>query len=166
MFIRSLLAFLILPCSVAGLIPLILTYVDPWRGHGFLLFGIPVMVLGLTVLLWCVRDFYVAGKGTLAPWDPPKHLVTVGLYRYSRNPMYVGVLTLIGGWALLAGSPLLACYLFLFSVIFHLRVIRFEEPWLSKQFGAEWTAYCTITPRWLPGFRRISSPKTGNGFGL
>lgn len=150
MFFRALLAFLILPCMVAGLIPLLLVSLDPWPGHGFLFPGIPVAGLGLIVLLWCVRDFYVSGKGTLAPWDPPKHLVTVGLYRYSRNPMYIGVLTLIGGWALLTASPLLACYLLLFSIIFHLRVTRNEEPWLSKKFGAEWTAYCTNTPRWLP----------------
>ncbi len=151
MFIRALMAFLILPCVVGGLIPIILASVDPWRVHGFISCGIPVAGLGLLVLLWCVRDFYVSGKGTLAPWDPPKHLVIVGLYRYSRNPMYIGVLTLIGGWALLSGSPLLACYLFLFSVIFHLRVICFEEPWLSKTFGVDWTSYCAVTPRWLPG---------------
>jgi len=153
MFLRALLAFLILPCIVAGLIPLILASIDPWCGNSLLLFGIPVTGLGLIVLLWCVRDFYVSGKGTLAPWDPPRHLVVVGLYRYSRNPMYIGVLTLIGGWALLTGSPLLACYLLIFSAIFHLRVIRFEEPWLSKKFGVEWIAYCAVTPRWLPRLR-------------
>jgi protein-S-isoprenylcysteine O-methyltransferase Ste14 len=64
--------------------------------------------------------------------------------------MYIGVLTLIGGWSLLAASPLLACYLLFFAAIFHLRVIRYEEPRLSKMFGAEWTDYCAITPRWLP----------------
>jgi protein-S-isoprenylcysteine O-methyltransferase Ste14 len=151
MFIRALMAFLILPFLVAGLIPLILSSLDPWRGHGFIFPGIPVAGLGLIVLLWCVRDFYVSGKGTLAPWDPPKHLVIVGLYRYSRNPMYIGVLTLIGGWAILSASPLISCYLLLFTVIFHLRVIHFEEPCLSKKFGNEWTAYCAITSRWLPG---------------
>ena len=165
MFFRALLAFLILPCIVAGLIPLILASLDPWRGHALLIFGIPVAGLGLAVLFWCVRDFYVSGKGTLAPWDPPRHLVVVGLYRYSRNPMYIGVLTLIGGWALLTGSPLLTCYLLIFAVIFHLRVIRFEEPWLSKKFGVEWTAYFAITPRWLPGLGHNSKfppadPKT------
>ena len=150
MFFRALLAFLILPFLVAGLIPLVLASIDPWRGHGFLFFGIPVAGLGFLVLLSCVRDFYVSGKGTLAPWDPPKHLVTVGLYRYSRNPMYIGVLTLIGGWALLTGSPLLASYLLLFAIIFHLRVVHFEEPSVSKKFGLEWTSYCNKTQRWLP----------------
>jgi len=62
---------------------------------------------GLVVLLWCVRDFYVSGRGTLAPWNPPKRLVVVGLYRFTRNPMYIGVLMVVGGWAVRAGSPVL-----------------------------------------------------------
>jgi protein-S-isoprenylcysteine O-methyltransferase Ste14 len=65
----------------------------------------------VVVLLWCVRDFYVSGRGTLAPWDPPKHLVVVGLYRFTRNPMYIGVLMVVGGWGLRAGSPVLGMYL-------------------------------------------------------
>jgi protein-S-isoprenylcysteine O-methyltransferase Ste14 len=73
--------------------------------------------------------------------------------------MYIGVLTLIGGWALITGSPILACYLLLSAIIFHLRVISFEEPWLAEKFGADWTNYCASTPRWLPGISRISSPK-------
>lgn len=150
MFLRALMAFMILPFIVAGLIPLVLASLDPWSGHCFVFFGIPVAGLGLAVLLCCVREFYVSGKGTLAPWDPPKNLVTSGPYRYSRNPMYVGVLTLICGWALLSGSPLIACYMLLFTIIFPLRVVHYEEPWLSKKFGAEWTAYCNKTQRWLP----------------
>ena len=167
MFFRALLAFLILPFLVAGLIPLVLAAIDLWRGHGFLFSGILVAGLGLLVLLCCVRDFYISGKGTLAPWDPPKHLVTVGLYRYSRNPMYIGVLTLIGGWALLTASPLLASYLLLFAVIFHLRVLLYEEPWLSNRFGAEWISYRANTPRWIRiiGLRHALSA-TQKCFGL
>ena len=62
------------------------------------------------MLLWCVRDFYVSGRGTLAPLDPPKRVVIVGLYRFVRNPMYVAVLTILVGWALLYGSWLLAVH--------------------------------------------------------
>ncbi|MFA6294486.1 MAG: hypothetical protein WC637_22030, partial [Victivallales bacterium] len=67
MFFRAFLAFLILPFMFAGLIPLVLAAADPWCGHAFLLSGIPVAGLGVIVLLWCVRDFYVSRKGTLAP---------------------------------------------------------------------------------------------------
>ena len=100
MFARALLAFLVLPGVVAFVVPPVLAAIDPWSA-GILLPGAVVMLVGLGWLLWCVRDFYVSGKGTLAPWDPPKKLVVVGLYRHVRNPMYVGGLTLVAGWALL-----------------------------------------------------------------
>ncbi|HCE43875.1 MAG TPA: isoprenylcysteine carboxyl methyltransferase [Lentisphaeria bacterium] len=149
MFLRALTAFLILPGVFAGLLPALMAHFDPWRCHAIIVPGAVIMAVGLFLLVWCVRDFYVAGKGTLAPWDPPKHLVIVGLYRFSRNPMYISVMTLIGGWALLAASPLIAAYLLLSCIIFHLRVIFYEEPCLSKMFGQEWTDYCVNTPRWL-----------------
>ncbi|MFZ2657509.1 MAG: isoprenylcysteine carboxylmethyltransferase family protein [Victivallales bacterium] len=149
MFLRALAAFLILPGVVAGIIPLLLAYSDLWRGHAVIIPGGIIMGLGFFLLLWCVRDFYVSGKGTLAPWDPPKHLVVVGLYRFSRNPMYISVLTLIGGWALLAASPLTGAYFLIFCIIFHLRVIFYEEPCLSKMFGQEWTDYCAQVSRWI-----------------
>ncbi|MCI0366495.1 MAG: hypothetical protein L0219_21750, partial [Phycisphaerales bacterium] len=104
LFIRALVAFLILPGTFAGLIPAWIVSRDRWRGHG-LAIGMVPLVIGAVILLGCVRDFYVAGKGTLAPWDPPKQLVITGLYRFVRNPMYVGVLLLLIGWTLLAGSP-------------------------------------------------------------
>ena len=83
LFLRALIAFLILPTTVGGVLPWIILPNDQWRTRSVPL-GWPVLLLGLTVLLWCVRDFYVVGKGTLAPWDPPKNMVVVGLYRYVR----------------------------------------------------------------------------------
>lgn len=111
--------------------------------------GIPTLVLGIAVLLWCVRDFYVAGKGTLAPWSPPKNLVVVGLYRRSRNPMYVGVLTILFGWAVWFMSRDLLAYALFFVVIFHLRVVLFEEPWLARTHGDEWMHYRARVRRWF-----------------
>ena len=106
MLARALLAVLVLSEVFAGLLPRILASVDPWRSQGWAL-GMVVLGGGLVVLLWCVRDFYVSGRGTLAPWNPPKRLVVVGLYRFTRNPMYIGVLMVVGGWAVRAGSPVL-----------------------------------------------------------
>lgn len=68
LFLRALLAFLALPVVVGGLLPWLLFGLDSWRTRGTVL-GWPVFFLGMSVLLWCVRDFYVSGKGTLAPWD-------------------------------------------------------------------------------------------------
>jgi len=150
MFFRALLAFLVLPAAVGGLIPWLLLPSDSYRTQGTY-FGWPVLVLGLSVVLWCVRDFYRIGKGTLAPWDPPKNLVVVGLYRLTRNPMYIGVLGWVAGLSLITGSPLLATYNVLLAVCFHLRIVFYEEPKLARLFGKEWERYRAHVNRWIPG---------------
>ena len=141
-----------LPGVFAGLIPAWIVSGDPQRGSGSM-FGLIPVVVGCVLLLWCVRDFYVAGKGTLAPWDPPKRLVIVGLYRFVRNPMYVSVLTSLTGWSIAVGSLRLGAYTVILAVAFHLRVLLFEEPRLAKLFGSEWIAYKTSVRRWIPRVR-------------
>jgi len=153
LFLRALISFLILPGTFAGLIPAWVVSMDRGRGQGFLIGTVP-LVIGAVILLRCVRDFYVSGKGTLAPWDPPKRLVIVGLYRVTRNPMYVGILLLLTGWSLLAASSLLAGYTVILAIGFHLRVVLYEEPTLMKLFGEEWTRYAATAPRWLPRLPR------------
>jgi protein-S-isoprenylcysteine O-methyltransferase Ste14 len=148
MFVRAMLAFLAMPGIVAGLIPALIVYEDAPH-HGVAL-GCVLLTGGLVLLLWCVRDFYVAGQGTIAPWSPPRQLVVVGLYRYVRNPMYVAVLTIVVGWSLAFTSAGLAVYALVLALAFHLRVVWHEEPWLRRQFGADWNAYATAVPRWLP----------------
>lgn len=145
LFWRALVAFLALPTMVA--------YVVPWllrpAGADFRAIGIPVVVVGTILLLWCVRDFYVAGRGTLAPWSPPKHLVTVGLYRLSRNPMYVAVCMILVGFALGYCAAGLWIYAAVVALAFHMRVVVFEEPWLARTFGMKWFAYRRRVPRWF-----------------
>jgi len=90
MFARALLAFLALPDVVAFAVPIAWIFAS---SHSRLVqpLGLLPLVFGTVGLLWCVRDFYVSGKGTIAPWAPPVHLVVVGLYRYTRNPIYISV---------------------------------------------------------------------------
>ena len=117
--------------------------------------GLIPFIAGVLLLGWCVRDFYVAGKGTLAPWDPPQRLVIVGLYRVSRNPMYVAVTLILIGWAVSYRSMTLAIYTLAVMVMFELRVIFGEEPWLERTHGDEWRNYRARVPRWLvPSGRR------------
>lgn len=149
MLARALLAFLALPGVVAIAVP-------AWMAAGALRDGgrvYPVGVLplltGFVLLVWCVRDFYVAGKGTLAPWSPPRHLVTIGLYRHSRNPMYVAVAMMLAGWALAFASWTMAIYAGFVIGAFHLRVVYGEEPWLARTHGAAWDEYRARVPRWL-----------------
>jgi protein-S-isoprenylcysteine O-methyltransferase Ste14 len=148
MFARALIAFLALPGVVAFAVPIVLL----WRSdHASLKqpLGLVPLAGGLLGLLWCVRDFYVAGKGTLAPWSPPLRLVVVGLYRYSRNPMYVSVGLILIGWAISFASLSLCWYALAVVVAFHLRVLLAEEPWLARTFGDAWKEYRSRVPRWL-----------------
>jgi protein-S-isoprenylcysteine O-methyltransferase Ste14 len=105
-------------------------------------------------LLWCVRDFYVQGQGTLAPWAPPEHLVMVGLYRFTRNPMYVAVVLMLLGWAAAFGVAGLYAYAAAIALAFHLRVVFGEEPWLARRHGAPWHDYVNRVPRWIGPVRR------------
>lgn len=150
LFARALLAFLLLPAIVGGLVPWWIVSADPHRGGGWPIVGTIVALAGLGVLLRCVRDFYVAGRGTLAPWDPPRGLVVVGGYRHVRNPMYIGVLGVVLGWSLAAGSPPLAAYAAVLALGFHLRTVLYEEPTLERLFGDDWRRYRDAVPRWLP----------------
>lgn len=155
LWLRALLSFLALPGVFTGFVPQVLLTFDDWRiGCDLRPIGAVVLCGGLLVLLWCVRDFFVSGRGTLAPWDPPRHLVVVGLYRFVRNPMYLGVLTTVSGQALLFGSPVLAAYVVLLASAFHASVILYEEPTLRRMFGQEFDAYLRSVPRWLPGRAR------------
>jgi protein-S-isoprenylcysteine O-methyltransferase Ste14 len=108
-------------------------------------------------LLWCVGAFYFDGRGTLAPWDPPRSLVVTGVYRLSRNPMYVAVVLVLWGWALGFRSPSLAIYALVVMVAFHLRVVLGEEPWLARKHGARWVQYKAHVPRWFGIPRKAKS---------
>lgn len=149
LFLRALLAFLALPTIVGGVVPWLIWRNDHSRAAGTPL-GWPLWLFGASVLLWCVHDFYVIGRGTLAPWDPPKKLVTVGLHRYVRNPIYVGVVGFVLGWSLVACSRRMAVYAEVLAVGFHLRVIFYEEPTLALLFGDEWYRYRANVNRWWP----------------
>ena len=147
MFVRAVVAFLVLPRTVAFLVPLLLLRPDP-PARVFHLVAVAPLTIGTFMLFWCVRDFYVAGKGTLAPWSPPRHLVVVGLYRWSRNPMYLAGCPILAGVAVLLGttSPLLVLALYGVGAS---RWVAREEARLAERFGGEWTSYSGTVRRWL-----------------
>src|SRR6187549_1257808 len=145
MFLRAVVAFLVMPGIVALAIPAVLG-LHELNGGDFLFVGLLPLCTGFVLLLWCVRDFYVAGKGTLAPWSPPVHLVEVGLYRRTRNPMYVAVTLILLGWAIAFAVPGMFLYALAIAVAFHLRVVFGEEPWLARTHGTRWQEYAGRVP--------------------
>jgi protein-S-isoprenylcysteine O-methyltransferase Ste14 len=161
LFLEAVLAFLALPGVVGYVIPLVCA---PERDR-LDVRGIGLVGVGSTLLLACVWQFYSLGKGTLAPWTPPVHLVDRGPYRFSRNPMYVAVVTVLFGWALAFTSPGLAAYAVVMIAVFHARVVLFEEPWLAERHGESWRRYRASVPRWVGIPRAVEADGIAAGGG-
>lgn len=151
---RNLVFTILQPGIVAGLIPYLII-----KFSGKTLFpdvptfwqyaGIIIAAFGSVVMLACILSFAVKGKGTLSPLDPTKKLVISGLYRYSRNPMYLGVMSLLIGESVFWQSIELAFYSVIVFTAFQLFIIFHEEPRLKRDFGNEFEEYCRTVRRWL-----------------
>jgi len=102
------------------------------------------------VALWCVFTFASIGRGTPAPFDPPRRLVIRGPYRFVRNPMYIGAGLALASAALFYESWRLLAYAGLFFLATHLFVLSYEEPTLRRTFGPDYEAYCRQVSRWWP----------------
>src|SRR2546425_10134751 len=153
LFLKNLLFTVFVPGTVAVFVPyrILSRRVDMFPVNApRLLLATPLLALGLAVYFWCLWDFAVAGRGTPAPIDPPTQLVARGLYRYVRNPMYLGVLLVVTAWALAFRSSAVLEYGAAVALAFHLFVILVEEPLLRRRFGAAYESYSRAVPRWLP----------------
>jgi protein-S-isoprenylcysteine O-methyltransferase Ste14 len=114
--------------------------------------AIPLWLAGSTIVLRCFWDFIFTGHGTPNPVDPPKELVVSGLYRYVRNPIYVGVILIFTGYFFWLGRLALLAYLAIAILGLHLFVIGYEEPFLRRRFGEQYERYVQRVPRWIPKF--------------
>lgn len=150
------------PGTVTVLVPWLITggqVGPPFLGSGATLgIGAALLGVGLFVLLDSFGRFAWSGLGTPAPVAPAKVLVVEGAYRLVRNPMYLAVLAMVAGEALLLASPAMLVYAVLLAAAFYLFVRIYEEPWLRSRFGADYEAYCARTPGWLPGLRPGPAP--------
>ena len=155
--VKSVIFALLAPGTVAGVVPmLIVRAADGWGvvqlglGHyAGALFFVP----GLTIVAWTFSDFVRHGRGTPNPAEPPRHLVVTGLYRHTRNPMYVGVGALVLGEAMYTGSLPLLAYTAAIFLLWQCFIVFYEEPTLRKLFGEEFERYQSHVPRWLPRLR-------------
>lgn len=113
--------------------------------------GLLLIASGATILLSCIYMFARFGKGTLSPFDPARHLVIKGMYRYVRNPMYVGVMMMLAGETLYMESLTFLIYTVIVFALFNAFIIFYEEPYLRKEFGQQYDRYRDHVGRWLPG---------------
>jgi len=153
LLLRSIFFTFLLPGTVTVLIP---HWIVSSRGdaafsnHPVHYLGAPFILIGVTGLLWCIWDFFSQGRGTLAPIDPPRHLVVRGLYRYVRNPMYISVVTILTGEAIFLRSVAVLLEAGIFMCLAYLFVVFYEEPALRLQFGESYETYTRTVGRWLP----------------
>jgi protein-S-isoprenylcysteine O-methyltransferase Ste14 len=158
--VRALRSTIALPGVVLIIIPgLILCWTGSFRpGWGVsgwvvvlpYLFGAILAMVGLALLFSTIQLFASRGKGTLAPWDPPKHLVVEGPYRYVRNPMHSGVFMALYGEGLLFGSIPILIFVTAVFVFHWFYIPLMEERWLKEKFGEEYLRYKRHVPAWIP----------------
>lgn len=153
LWLRTALFTILVPGTVLVFVPaaLVISGVGPRFDLGPARYAGPVpLLLGLAVIAACFADFVRRGRGTPAPYDPPRELVVAGLYRFVRNPQYLGVLLVVAGEALLTGRAVLLAYAALLAAGYHAFVVWHEEPALGRLFGPAYARYRDAVPRWLP----------------
>src|SRR5437868_15151113 len=162
--VMSAIVVIIAAGTVAGIVP---WWISRWRiqapflhFYGFRVIGILFILASLPVLLDSFARFALQGLGTPAPPFPTHHLVVTGLYRYVRNPMYVAVVGLIAGQALLLGNRALLFYAIIVWMSFQIFVLLYEEPVLLKIYTAEYVVFCRNDPRWISRLRAWNAPQS------
>src|SRR5688500_16625475 len=154
LLLRNLLFTILQPGLVTGLFPYLLLrnsrrtfFPDVWTFWHVV--GAAIGLAGLLILVRCILRFATEGRGTISPIDPTTKLVERGLYRYSRNPMYLGAIVLLIGEAIFWRSLIVAGYAAIVFIAFNLFIIFHEEPRLRRVFGGEYDAYFGRVRRWL-----------------
>jgi protein-S-isoprenylcysteine O-methyltransferase Ste14 len=156
-WVRGLIFTFLVPAVIGFFVPMFIDARAQQLGGlwslGWLFIGV-----GTSIYTVCFIRFLMAG-GTPAIFftrglklligEEPTRLVSEGLYRFSRNPMYVGVLIVIFGQAIFRGSPVIALYGFVVFVCFHTVVVFVEEPHLRQTYGIPYELYCKNVPRWF-----------------
>jgi len=155
MFLRHLASIALLPFVVTVVVPWYLARRNaiPLRltsNVALIALGVVALAIGLTLFVASLVHFASRGRGTLAPWDPPRKLVVSGPYRYVRNPMISGVLFILIAEALLLGSKVHGGWALIFALINIIYIPLMEEPMLATRFGDDYTEYCRHVPRLLP----------------
>lgn len=155
LWLRAALFTVLVPGTVTTVLPWLVSDgafpVGELRGGAARVVGALLLAIGAAIYFRCLWDFVTRGRGIPAPIDHPKRLVVRGLYRYVRNPMYLGVLLVLIGEAVLFRAPALLSYIAIWLLVVHLFVLLYEEPNLRRRFGADYLRYRARVRRWIPG---------------
>jgi protein-S-isoprenylcysteine O-methyltransferase Ste14 len=152
--VKTVIFTVVMPGTVGVYLPQALKFGGTELGVAWRYGGAALVFCGALIYFWCAWDFVSKGLGTPAPIAAPRVLVVSGLYRFTRNPMYVGVASVIFGQALFYGARTVAIYGCVVVLAFHLFVLFYEEPALRRQFAAQYDEYCAKVPRWILRVRR------------
>jgi len=152
--VKTLLFTLVMPGTVGLYVPQALKHGGASLPGAARYSGAALLLCGALIYFCCAWDFVSKGRGTPAPIDAPEKLVVHGLYKLTRNPMYVGVASVIFGQALYYRSRAVAIYGCFVVLAFHTFVLLYEEPTLKRLFGAQYDEYCGNVPRWIVRFPR------------
>lgn len=163
---KTILTFLLVQGAMVVAVPVVLGWLFPiglWPDGLIWLrwTGLLVLPLGLIPILWAEALFVFVGKGTPLPIEPPKEFVISGPFRFVRNPMYLGLLTLIIGMALLLDRLVVLGYAGVFLAGVTVFLLVFEEPQLRRRFGASYQEFLEHVPRWIPRLRGYHPPGGG-----
>jgi protein-S-isoprenylcysteine O-methyltransferase Ste14 len=159
--IEAIVFTILVPGAVAFWLPLVvldatkLVVLRAWSVEQFV--ALVPLTVGAAVYGRCVWDFVTRGRGIPMPIDHPKQLVVSGLYRYVRNPMYLGVLLFLLGEALFLRYAAFVLYTAIWFGFVNLFVLLYEEPNLRRKFGESYTSYTAAVGRWVPGRRYAGS---------
>jgi protein-S-isoprenylcysteine O-methyltransferase Ste14 len=150
--LRHILSILLLPATVTLFVPYLILSSRPLPplSVAAVILGAGAIGCGLALVVVTIRFFATLGRGTLAPWDPPRHLVAAGVYRHVRNPMISGVVLILLGEVLMFPARGLVEWALGFLVVNLIYIPLLEEPMLEGRFGDEYRQYKRCVPRWVP----------------
>ena len=150
-------AIIILPFNATVVIPYLILYISKFQYNIpniiQIIFGIILFIFGLFLAIWTMILFNTIGKGTLAPWAAPKHLVVEGPFKIVRNPMITGILSILTAESLILNSINLFYWMIIFFIINCIYFKLFEEKQLERNFGQEYLEYKKKVPMWIPKFK-------------
>ncbi|HCT30950.1 MAG TPA: isoprenylcysteine carboxylmethyltransferase family protein [Bacteroidales bacterium] len=154
--IKQLISF-ILPITVLIIIPLGIEKNISIKSSFALIIGFSIILIGLYAMIVTISTFIRIGKGTLAPWNPTRKLIISGMHGYVRNPMIMGVMTVLIGESIVILSIKILVWAAVFFLINNIYFVIYEEPNLEKKFGDEYREYKKNVPRWIPRLKPFTA---------